>query len=341
MKKQKRNFRNSNTVGWTLAAMGALLGAVASAVVIPNPASGAGARPTIGVSFDKMDDTFRIGEKKYLDLYARQMDVKLIYDDAQQSAATQSSQIRTLIAQHVDGIVEVPWDTHAVGADISAAKLAGIPLALMDQEPASTDGIFAYAGGSPCADGSSAGQFLVAETPKGRHLNVLELLGSLNSANGLERSQCFEKAMAASPDITIVAKSPTNWRTNEAFKATQNALQQHPEINAIYTPWTGGLPAIYASLKAVQRLYPVGNPKHVITVSINGDQIGCTYVGGNMDDLDIATPLPAMAQSVLTALVNNINKHTRPNPTVVELPGLPYTPADFAQMKAKVWGCGG
>ena len=304
-------------------------------------ARAAGSEPTIGVSFDKMDDTFRIGEKKYLDLYARQMGMKLIYDDAQQSAATQSSQVRTLIAQHVDGIVEIPWDTHAVAADVSAAKLAGVPLAIMDQEPASSAGIFFYVGGSPCADGRAAGEFLVTAASSGKHLKVLELLGSLNSSNGLERSQFFEKAVAASANIVIVAKSPTNWRTNEAFKASQNGLQQHPDINAVYTPWTGGLPAIYAALKAVQKLSPVGNPDHVLTASINGDQIGCTYVGANMDDIDIATPLPAMAQSALTAIANHINKHVDPTSNVVELPGLSYTPANIGQLKSKVWGCGG
>jgi ABC-type sugar transport system substrate-binding protein len=322
-------------------ATGALLAAVVTAFSVPHGARAAGSEPTIGVTFDKMDDTFRIGEKKYLDMYAQQMGIKLIYDDAQQSAATQSSQVRTLIAQQVAGIVEIPWDTHAVAADVSAAKLAKIPLAVMDQEPASTADLFYYVGGSPCGDGRMAGEFMVTEAAKGKHLNVLELLGSLNSANGLERSGCFEKAVASSSNITIVAKSPTNWRTNEAFKATQNALQQHPNINAVYTPWTGGLPAIYASLKAVHRLFPVGNPDHVVTVSINGDQIGCQYVGGNMDDLDIATPLPAMANSALVAIANSINKHENPSPNVVELPGLPYTPANFVQMKSKVWGCGG
>ena len=294
---------------------------------------------TVGVSFDKMDDPFRIGEKRYLDLYARKMGVKLTYDDAQQSAATQSSQIRSLIARHVAGIIEIPWDTHAVDADISEAKAAGIPLALMDQKPASTKGIFFYAGGNPCADGRTAGKFLVSKAAGGRHLNVLELLGSLNNENGLKRSACFESAVKKSPSIKIVAKVPTNWQTNKAFAGTQNAIQQHPDINAVYTPWTGGLPAIYAVLKSVHRLYPVGNPKHVITISINGDQIGCKYVGDNMDDLDIATPLNRMAQLVMAAIVKEVRDHVQPKTRVVELPGLPYTPEDFKRLKSKVWGC--
>lgn len=302
-------------------------------------APAAGTNVTVGVSFDKMDDPFRIGEKKYLDLYARKMGVKLTYDDAQQSAATQSSQIRSLIARHVSGIVEIPWDTHAVAANISAAKAAGIPLALMDQEPASTKGIFFYAGGDPCADGRTAGDFLVHKAAGGRHLNVLELLGSLNNENGLKRSACFEKAIKKSPNIKVVSKVPTNWQTNKAFAGTQNAIQQHPDINAVYTPWTGGLPAIYAVLKSVHKLYPVGNPKHVITISINGDQIGCKYVGDNMDDLDIATPLSRMAQLVMTAIVKEVRDHIQPTSRVVELPGLPYTPSNFQQMKPKVWGC--
>ena len=304
--------------------------------------SGSGAtRGTVkvGVAFDKMDDSFRVGEKKYLDKYAKEMGVKLTYQDAQQDAQRQSSQVQSFIAQRVDGIIEIPWDTQAVAADIAAAQAANIPLVVMDQQPADTSRVFYYVGGNPATDGRAAGDFLV-KAAAGKPVKVLELEGSLNNQNGIERAKGFQDAIAKSPNIQIVAKAPTDWKADKALAATQNALQQHSDLSAVYAPWTGALPAVYSALKAKNKFSKVGEPNHVMTMSINGDEIGCKYVGDKSNDLDIATPVADMSRNAIKAIVDAKNG-TQPAKRVDLLPGVPYGPANFATQKSKVWGCAG
>jgi ABC-type sugar transport system substrate-binding protein len=291
----------------------------------------------VGVSFDKMDDAFRVGEKKYLDQHAKEMGIELVYQDAQSDAQKQSSQVQSFISQKVAGIIEIPWDTQAVAADISAAKAANIPLAIMDQQPADTSNVFFYVGGDPNSDGKMAGEFLV-KSAAGKPIKVLELQGSLNNVNGIERSKGFEQAVASASNIEIVAKAPTDWQADKALAATQNALQAHPDLNAVYAPWTGALPGIYSALKAANKTADVNDPNHVITMSINGDEIGCKYVTDGQLDIDIATPVEEMAKQALQAIKDGAEGKT-PAKNVVELPGLAYTPSDIATNKDKVWGC--
>jgi ABC-type sugar transport system substrate-binding protein len=297
----------------------------------------AGGQPTIGVSFDKMDDSFRVGEKKYLDQYAKQLGINLVYQDAQSSAQQQSSQIQSFISQGVSGIIEIPWDTQAVAADVAAAKAAKLPLVVMDQQPADTTGVFFYVGGDPASDGKAAGAALI-KAAAGKPLKVLELQGSLNNINGLQRSKGFEDTVAAAPNIQIVAKAPTDWTADKALAATQNALQANPDLGAVYAPWTGALPAIQSALKASNKFQPVGQAGHVTTVSINGDELGCKYVSDNTDDVDLATPVQEMTKQAIDA-ITNAAKGTQPTQNVTLLPGLAYSPGDIAQKKSQVWGC--
>jgi ABC-type sugar transport system substrate-binding protein len=327
-------------------AMGAL--AAAAVTVLATAACGStassGGAPAasggpvrIGVSFDKMDDAFRVGEKKYLDKFAKEMGVELVYQSAQSDAQRQSSQVQSFIAQKMSGIIVIPWDTQAVAADISAAKNAKIPLVVMDQQPADTSNVFFYVGGDPASDGKMAGEALV-KIANGQPMKVLELQGSLNNENGLKRSQGFEEAVAKASNITIVAKAPTDWKADKALAATQNALQTHPDLSAAYAPWTGALPAIYSAFGSVNKLAKVGEPGHVATISINGDEIGCKYVTDGSNDVDIATPVSDMAKQAINAIVDN-SKGTQPAQQVSLLPGLPYTPSDVATKKSQVWGC--
>jgi ABC-type sugar transport system substrate-binding protein len=324
-----------------LAAAASLAFTAAACGTTAAPPSGAGATAggplKIGVSFDKMDDAFRVGEKKYLDQYAKEMGVELVYQDAQSDAQKQSSQIQSFISQKVNGIIEIPWDTQAVAADVAAAKSANIPLAIMDQQPADTKDVFFYVGGDPTSDGKLAGEFLV-KAAADKPIKVLELQGSLNNINGIERSKGFEDAVASAANIQIVAKAPTDWQAAKALAATQNALQAHPDLGAVYAPWTGALPSVYSALNAVGKLHPVGAAGHVITISINGDEIGCKFVTENANDVDIATPVQEMAKQAIQAVKDGASG-TAPAKNVVLLPGLAYTPSDVATNKDKVWGC--
>ena len=116
--------------------------------------------------------------------------------------------------------------------------------------------------------------------------------------------------MAGSPNIAIVAQVPTDWNPQKALEGTENALQAHPDLAGIYAPWNDALQGIFSVLKQKGQLVPVGDPKHITIVSIDGTPLGCKAVRDRLIDLEIATPLPEMAKRAVTAAAKAANGQT-------------------------------
>ena len=217
------------------------------------------------------------------------------------------------------------------------AKAAGVPFVTMDQAPANLDAVTYHVGGDPCADGKTAGEFFV-KVANGKPFKLLEIQGGLANDNGIRRSKCLNDALKSAPNVTVVAQVPTDWSTEKAMLGAQNALQEHPDLNGIYQPWNDGLTGIFSALEAKGRLVPVGDPKHVVIVTIDGLPLGCKAVRDRMIDLDIATPVPEMAERAVNAAVKAANGEAIATKAEF-LPGIPYGPDNVEAMKDKLWGC--
>ena len=109
----------------------------------------------------------------------------------------------------------------------------------------------------------------------GEPFKLLELQGGLANDNGIKRSKCLNNAFVGHDNIKVVAQVPTNWNPEKALAGTENAMQAHPDLNGIYAPWNDALQGIFPLLKAKNVLLPVGDPKHIIIVSIDGTPLGC------------------------------------------------------------------
>mgnify|MGYP001054504369 CR=1 FL=1 len=59
-------------------------------------------------------------------------------------------------------------------------------------------------------------------------------------------------------------------------------------------------------------LVPVGDPKHLTIVSIDGTPLGCKAVRDRLIDLEIATPLPEMAKRAVAAAKTAAEQHSLP-----------------------------
>jgi len=207
----------------------------------------------------------------------------------------------------------------------------------MDQAPADLDAVTYHVGGDPCADGRTAGEFFV-KAAAGKPFKLLEIQGSLANDNGIRRSSCMNEALKAAPNIQVVAQVPTDWSTEKAMIGAQNTLQEHPDLNGIYQPFNDGLKGIFSALDAKGRLKPIGDPAHVVVVSIDGLPIGCKAVRDGLLDLDIATPIPAMASRAVDAAVKAVKGETIANHAEF-LPGIPYGKDDLEAKAADLWGC--
>jgi ABC-type sugar transport system substrate-binding protein len=310
---------------------------IGAAIALGLGCGGSLAEPiTIGVSFDKVEP-FREAERKAIDTAIEKAGAKQIFANADKDAQRQASQVDSLLSQGVKSIIAIPWDIEAAVNLAQVSSAAGVPFITLDQAPANLDSVAYHVGGDPCADGKTAGEYFV-KAAAGKPFKLLEIQGGLANDNGIRRSKCLEDAVSSAPNITIVAKVPTDWNTEKALAGAENALQAHPDLGGIYQPWNDGLQGIFSALQGKGRLVPVGDPKHVVIVSIDGLPSGCKAVRDRLVDLDIATPVPDMSARAVKAAISAAKGETI-SAKVEFLPGIPYGPDDVEQKKNKLWGC--
>jgi ribose transport system substrate-binding protein len=291
---------------------------------------------TIGVSFDKIEP-FREAQKKAIEDAIAAAGVKEKFANADKDAQRQASQVDSFVSGGISAIVSIPWDIEAAVNLAQSSIAAGVPFISMDQAPADIKSVTYHVGGDPCADGKVAGEFFV-KAAAGKPFKLLELQGGLANDNGIRRSKCLDEAVKSASNITIVAQVPTDWNPEKALVGTENTLQAHPDLAGIYAPWNDALQGVFSVLKKKGILVPVGDPKHIVIVSIDGTPLGCKAVRDRLIDLEIATPLPEMASRAIKAAVKASSGEAI-SPQAEFLPGIPYGPNDIDQMASKIWGC--
>ncbi len=139
-------------------------------------------------------------------------------DDAKQLAGCESA-----VAQHVDGVVISPRTVDGLAGCFSAAAAANIPVMTVDRRAADgTKGILGHVGADNVAGGQAAGKFIADRL--GGQGRVIELLGTPGASPAIDRSKGFHDALAAYPDIQIVASQTANFKTDDALRVTETIL---------------------------------------------------------------------------------------------------------------------
>jgi ABC-type sugar transport system substrate-binding protein len=292
---------------------------------------------TIGVSFDLLNAT-RQAEKSAIQDAASAAGDKVIFDVADSDAQKQASQIQDLIeTQKVSAIIAIAQDGQQITASISLAKAKNVPFIAIDRAVADQSDITFQITGDPVADGGlAAAQFTAVGTP----LKVLELVGGLTDQNAIGRRDGFNAALKGNANVTIVSQVPTDWDPTKALDGTSNALQKNPGINGIFIPSDFLLPSVQSALTSAGRQAPIGDPKHVVIVTIDGDQNGCAALKGKTIDADIATLVSEFGKQAVDAADNAVAGKAV-SPKTAQIKGLPLNQANFATTNSQVWGCAG
>lgn len=81
------------------------------------------------------------------------------------------------------------------------------------------------------------------------------------------RNEGFIRSADQYPDLLTVVESPdSNWAPETMATLVQDAFTSDPSLNAVFI--MGGLPScVISGLKVVDRLYPVGDAKHVVVIN--------------------------------------------------------------------------
>jgi ABC-type sugar transport system substrate-binding protein len=297
----------------------------------------AGKKRTIGVSFDLLN-AIRQAEKASIQKAADAAGYSVVFNVADQDAQKQASQIQDLIqTKKVDAVIVIAQDGQQIASSAGLAKAHNVPFLAIDRAVADQQNLTFQITGDPVADGkAAAAEFLAAA--KTTPLKVLELVGGLTDQNAIGRRDGFNAALAGQPNITVVSQVPTDWNPTQALDGTSNALQKDPTINAIYVPSDFLLPSVQSALTAAGKLAPIGDPKHVFMVTIDGDQNGCKAMQAKTLDADIATPVDEVGKQAVAAITTTLDGKPVASKTV-QAKGLTLNQANYATTSAQVWGC--
>lgn len=164
--------------------------------------------------------------------------VKAIVLDGKSSVTTQESAVRTLIAEHVNGIIIDPIDPGPTGAMVKQAQAAGIPVMI----------VHGYAGSSPYKPfpgvvydvnenehraGTEAGKLALKADPSGGQVAIITGTPGYNAVTLRENG--FTSVTKPTGKYQIVATQSGNWLATGGYTACSSILEAHPHLSLVYT----------------------------------------------------------------------------------------------------------
>jgi ribose transport system substrate-binding protein len=165
--------------------------------------------------------------------------------------ASQTRDMRNLIADGVDLIIYNPASPTALEPVIREANAAGIPVVAVNQK---VDSEFAVTVATDCdAAGRIGGQWLADKLGSGKKVGIIE---------GLPGASCNDNTVKLAEEAIvgagneIVARGVSNWDESQAQKAMADMLQAHPELEGVYAPFVGGL-GFVAAMDAADTWVPM------------------------------------------------------------------------------------
>lgn len=187
-----------------------------------------------------------------------EVDIQAAKDES--SLIEQLNLAQTILSQKPDALLLSPQsDTNLVPV-VEAAKAANIPTIIVDD--ARTEGASSYVGTDQVAIGNKAGEFLFGLYASGG--KVAQIEGQAGSPNARKRIEGFNAAVAAHPELNLVASQPGEWDRLTALNATTNILREHPDLVGIYANNDG------MALGVVEAVREAGKLEQVAIVGTDG-----------------------------------------------------------------------
>jgi ABC-type sugar transport system substrate-binding protein len=289
----------------------------------------------IGLVADQLFES-RIPELDGVKAEAKKHGYEVIETVADGDAQTQNSQIETLITQKVEAIVVCAVDQNTVETALLKASMAGIPIVAFDRNLPDSEAMDAFVGLDSLSDGAECGKYIAekAKNYDGEYV-VLELLGALNDQNGIDRAKGFEDVLANVSNVRII-KSPTDWDSQKALQATQDAFSSDPSIKAVYCGTDTQIPSVETVLNEIGKSAKYGEPGHIVVLGINGSKAGYdATVSGVADGIVSINMFQVGVEAAKTAFDLIDGKSVTKSRGV---PGVLYTTETIEANKDLIWG---
>ena len=211
-----------------------------------------GTTKQIGISILTTANPFFVEISDSVKQAAQKAGYELISVSGEYDANKQQNQVKDFIVQKVSAIILTPCDSRAVGTAIQEANAAGIPVFTADIASiapgakvithVATDN---YSGGRQAAIAmieALGGQGKVAI------LDFPQVESVMLRTKGF-REELEEQKKSKGVSIEIVGVLPGDGAKDKSYKATQDLLQSHPDLNGIFAINDPSALGCYAALE--------------------------------------------------------------------------------------------
>jgi len=202
------------------------------------------------------------------------MDMQLIYSDAQQKQENQIKALRSFIARKVDVILFTALVETGYGPVLEEAKKAGIPVIMIDRDVAKEDRHLRLTimGSDFVKEGEKAAEWLAKYLQeKGiddgkKEINIVELQGTTGSAPAIDRKTGFANIMKDHANWKITRSQTGNFTRAEGKAVMEAFLKADKKIQVLYAHNDD------MAIGAIQAIKEAGlKPgKDIIIVSVDG-----------------------------------------------------------------------
>jgi galactofuranose transport system substrate-binding protein len=223
----------------------------------------------VGFSQMEYNNPFRIAETNSIKEEAKKRGYQLLYTNAKGEAAKQIKDVQDLIAQKVNYLVLAPREYEALAPALKIAKMAKVPVILIDREAAGKAGVdYVTLIASDFIQESKRAAIWLAKFTRGK-ANIIELRGTIGSSVVRDRSAGFREVIADYPAMKIIASQSGDFDRTTGQQVMENMIQvYHGKFNAVFAQNDE------MAIGAIQALKAAGiTPgKDVILVSMDGEQ---------------------------------------------------------------------
>lgn len=228
--------------------------------------------PVVGVAINGMRSPFMIGLAQGIRERAQELGIRVIVSECNGDAQIQVNQLMDFQIQQVDAVLMEPLDTKAVIPIIEELDQDGIPVFCVDTS-ADTSLVKCWVGSDSLEMGRLAAQY-IAEALKEKYGeyrgNVVDLMASLTTTSGTNRTRGFAEEMEKYPEIQIVARQNGGLQLDTAQDVMVDILQANPEIDAVWCSGDTNAQGAVQAMRRSDRLFAAGEEEHIILVSADG-----------------------------------------------------------------------
>ena len=228
-----------------------------------------GDAPTVALVLKTLNSPFFIELEAGAQAAADSLGVELVVQapDREIDVERQMQIVENLLQTGVDVLALTPSGSREIVSAIAEANRAEVPVVIVDtrvdaQALAEAGATIATFIGSDNLDGGRiAGRYVAEALREQGRVAVVE--GIPGHETGDSRLRGFREIIAEHPGISIVASQTANWERDQAFNVTQNMLQSHPDLDAVFAAND------MMALGAVEAIAAAGRTGDVIVVGFD------------------------------------------------------------------------